>query len=472
MSPLNFNSNILTPGQAYVIGVGRSGIAAAKVLKKKGWQVILSDSNENPTLQKQAQELAQEGIEVRLKHSFNLEDQEKPDLIVVSPGVPWDAAILEKARKKEIEIMGEIELAYRYLSNVPWIGITGTNGKTTTTALIAAIFQAAGLNAPACGNIGYAACELVLNPTQPLDWVIAEISSFQIESSSTLSPQIGVWTTFTPDHLNRHKTMENYYRIKASLLERSRSKVFNGDDAYLAQVGVVDWSSAHWTSTKGREGLGSQLLAEVYLEDLGIMAFGELIMPINLFKMQGNHNWQNLLLAIAVARLAKIDTAAIVEAITNFSGVVHRLEKICTIDGLDYINDSKATNYDAAQVGLSAVTGPVILIAGGQAKEGDDLAWLETIKEKVSSVLLIGQASTLFAERLEALDYLNYEKVETMEKAVLRSLELGKEQKAKVVLLSPACASFDQYKSFEERGDHFRYLAQQLAMSNDILKDG
>jgi len=449
---------------AEVIGVGRSGIAAARVLSKTGYQVVLSDSNDSANLQKQSQELAQEGIEVRLKYTPTLDGQPKPDLIVVSPGVPWDIPLIEQAQKKQIEVIGEIELAYRHLAHIPWVGVTGTNGKTTTTALIEAIFRSFGLNAPACGNIGYAACELVLNQPEQLDWVIAEISSYQIESSSKLSPTIGVWTTFTPDHLNRHKTMENYFKIKSSLLDRSKHKVFNGDDPYLLSK-INSSEDIHWTSTK-------KLLDDsgVYIENNWIRAFGELIMPINLFKMPGNHNWQNLLLAVAVARLANIDKEAIVEAMSNFSGVIHRLEKICTIGGVDYINDSKATNYDAAQVGLEAVEGPVILIAGGQAKEGDDKAWLEIIKAKTAAVLLIGQASELFARRLEDVGYLNYEKIDNMEKAIPRSLELAKATKAGIVLLSPACASFDQYSSFEHRGEHFRHLSQKLAMSNDILK--
>ena len=474
MSLTHFNNKVtdlLTPGRAHIIGVGRSGIAAAKVLKKKGWQVVLSDSNDNPSLQQQAQDISSEGIDVKLAHRLNLLETQL-DLIVISPGVPWDSPILEEARDKKIAIIGEIELAYCCLSSVPWIGITGTNGKTTTTALTAAIFQTAGMSAPACGNIGYAACELALKNSEHLpDWIIAEISSFQIESSSTLSPQIGVWTTFTPDHLNRHKTMENYYKIKASLLKRSKYQVFNADDAYLSQVGTTDWTkNAYSISTQGRR--LNNLENSVYLEDNWIRAFGELIMPVNLFKMPGNHNQQNLLLAVAVARLAGIEKSAIVEAMTKFTGVVHRLEKVSTIQGIDYINDSKATNYDAAQVGLSSVKGSVILIAGGQAKEGDDQAWLETIKQKVSTVLLIGQAASLFAKRLEDAGYTQYEQVQTMERAVQRSWELSQTQKVQVVLLSPACASFDQYKSFEERGEHFRYLSEQLAIGNDILKGG
>ncbi|NER04434.1 MAG: UDP-N-acetylmuramoyl-L-alanine--D-glutamate ligase, partial [Okeania sp. SIO3C4] len=216
--------------KTHIIGLGKSGVAAARLLKKNGWEVELSDRNTSDSLEQQQQQLTQEGITVKLGYSF--EPETSLDLVVVSPGVPWDIPPLQRARESGIETIGEMELAWRYLKSSPWVGITGTNGKTTTTALVAAIFQTAGLNAPACGNIGYAACELALLETPP-DWVIAEISSYQIESSSTLAPQIGVWTTLTPDHLSRHHTIENYFNIKASLLNRSQIQVFNSDDSYM-----------------------------------------------------------------------------------------------------------------------------------------------------------------------------------------------------------------------------------------------
>ena len=461
--------------RAEVIGLGRSGIAAAKVLNQDDWDVTLGDSatkdsilsrSNGQELQKSIHELEQENIAVKLAYSPNLAEN-KPDLIVVSPGVPWDIPILVTAREQGIDTIGEIELAWRYLSEIPWLGVTGTNGKTTTTALIAAMFKAAGLSAPACGNIGYAACELVLQQNQPgnnLDWVVAELSSYQIEASAQLQPRIGLWTTFTPDHLSRHKTLEHYSQIKASLLDRSCQAIFNGDDPYLRKLGETQWQNAYWTTIGDKDNLfGDREVKRdrlVWIEDSWIVAFGELILPLSLFKMPGKHNQQNLLLAVAAARLAGIDKNAIAEAITSFPGVPHRLEYLGTYQGVDYINDSKATNYDAAEVGLASVDAPVILIAGGQAKSGEDKAWIEQIKQKASSVLLIGEAADYFAQRLSESDYSNYEIVETLDNAVIRSAELAQQNDAKVVLLSPACASFDQYLSFEHRGDRFRELCQ------------
>ncbi|MCL6755066.1 UDP-N-acetylmuramoyl-L-alanine--D-glutamate ligase [Nostoc sp. CCCryo 231-06] len=487
--------------RATVIGLGKSGVAAARLLKREGWEVELSDSNTSETLLQQQQELAPEQITVKLGQSLELNGANLPQLIVVSPGVPWDIPVLIKARQLGIETIGEMELAWRNLQSLPWVGITGTNGKTTTTALIAAIFQAAGLNAPACGNIGYAASEVALswrgkgagsreqgaggaeekfnnsctdaiNRVSSLDWVIAEVSSYQVESSSSLAPRIGVWTTFTPDHLSRHKTLENYYNIKAKLLRQSELQVFNGDDAYLRQQGLSAWPDAYWTSVKGKDFLISE--KGFYIEDdwvvekLTATSAPEPIVKVSSLRMVGEHNQQNLLMAVATARLAGINRDAIARAIVEFPGVAHRLEHICTWEGIDFINDSKATNYDAAEVGLASVKSPAILIAGGEAKAGDDTGWLAQIQAKAAAVLLIGSAAPTFAQRLQEVGYYSYEIVETMERAVPRAAELAKEYEAPVVLLSPACASFDQYPNFEVRGDRFRQLCLAWAEAEKL----
>jgi UDP-N-acetylmuramoylalanine--D-glutamate ligase len=472
--------------RATVIGLGKSGVAAARLLKREGWEVELSDSNTSETLLVQQQELAAEQITVKLGQSLELNGDNLPQLIVVSPGVPWDIPVLIKARQLGIETIGEMELAWRNLRSLPWVGITGTNGKTTTTALIAAIFQAAGLDAPACGNIGYAACDVALSQvnkgagsreqgaggdnftsSSSLDWVIAEVSSYQIESSVSLAPRIGVWTIFTPDHLSRHKTLENYYNIKAKLLRQSELQVFNGDDPYLRQQGLSAWPNAYWTSVKGKDFLisekGFYIENDWVVEKLTATSIPEPIVKVSTLRMVGEHNQQNLLMAVATARLAGINRDAIARAIVEFPGVAHRLEHICTWEGIDFINDSKATNYDAAEVGLASVKSPAILIAGGEAKAGDDTGWLAQIQTKAAAVLLIGSAAPAFAQRLQEVGYYSYHIVETMERAVPRAAELAKEYEAAVVLLSPACASFDQYPNFEVRGDRFRQLCLDWA---------
>lgn len=443
---------------AHVIGLGKSGIAAALLLRNEGWEVVLSDRTTSPLLTDAVPQLQSQGVTVRLGHSFTA--QEAINLVVVSPGVPWDIAALVEAREQGIEVIGEMELAWRSLRDRPWIGITGTNGKTTTTALTSAIFQTAGLQAPACGNIGYAACDLAMAKNIP-DWVIAELSSYQIEAASTLAPKIGLWTTFTPDHLARHKTLPNYFCIKASLLHRSEQAVFNGDDPYLQANAPHLFPDAYWTSVQGREAI-APLQPLVYLEQGWVMAAGKPIVAAKALRMVGAHNQQNLLLAVAAAHLAEIDAEAIAQGVAAFPGVPHRLERVGTWQGISYINDSKATNYDAAEVGLRAIDGPAVLIAGGKAKEGDDTGWLQVIKDKAVYVLLIGDAAGAFAERFKAVGYDRYAIVETMEYAIKRSIELAPKLRATTVLLSPACASFDQYPNFEARGDHFRQICQDL----------
>lgn len=442
--------------QTYVIGLGKSGIAAARLLRRQGREVTICDRTLGEHLLPQQAALAAEGICVKLGYEFT--PTADIDLVVVSPGVPWDLPALVDARSQGIETIGEMELAWRALRHLPWLGITGTNGKTTTTELVAAIFRAAGLNAPACGNIGYAACQVALDP-EP-DWVIAELSSYQIEAASGPKPQVGIWTTFTPDHLSRHKTLENYARIKASLMDRSHTVVLNGDDPYLRQHCPGRWPRIHWTSVGGAAAI-APLQPDTYLEAGWVVHQGQPIVQASALKMVGAHNQQNLLMSVAAACLAGIPSEAIVRGIETFPGVAHRLEYILTWQGIDYINDSKATNYDAAEVGLKSVQSPAILIAGGEAKQGNDLPWLAQIQQQAAAVLLIGQAAPQFAQRLAAVGYDRYEIVDTLEQAILRSRELGPQLNARVVLLSPACASFDQYPNFEARGDDFRQLCQR-----------
>ena len=446
---------------AHVIGLGKSGIAAARLLLREGWDVVLSDRKTTPLLVDTVSTLQSEGVSVRLGYSFSATDE--AHLIVVSPGVPWDIPALVDAREHGTEVIGEAELAWRSLSDRPWVGITGTNGKTTTTALTASIFQAAGLDAPACGNIGNALCEVALHQAVP-DWLIAELSSYQIEASSTLTPKIGLWTTFTPDHLARHKTLENYFRVKAKLLHQSDAIVLNGDDPYLRTHAPSQFTEPYWTSVNGSEAI-APLSPLAYIEGPWVKVNGHPVVEVGALGMGGYHNQQNLLMAVAAAYLAGIETAAIAQGVADFPGVPHRLEQVGTWHGITFINDSKATNYDAAEVGLKSVAAPAVLIAGGQAKEGDDAAWFKMIQTKAARVLLIGSAAEMFAQRLEAIGYEQCEIVETMEQAVKRSAEIAPSLQVKNVLLSPACTSFDQYSNFEARGDHFRNLCRELGAS-------
>ncbi|NJK61331.1 MAG: UDP-N-acetylmuramoyl-L-alanine--D-glutamate ligase [Synechococcaceae cyanobacterium SM2_3_1] len=454
-----------------VLGLGTAGVAAARLLKAQKHQVIALDELDTPLLHQRQMDLETQGIEVRLHTPLRL--QAGVEQVVVSPGIRWDHPVLQQARLQGIPVFGEAELAWQSLKHVPWVGITGTNGKTTTTALIAAIFAAAGKRAPACGNIGLPLCQVALESLQTgitPEWIIAELSSYQLEASPTLaspavSPKtlrIGVWTTLTPDHLERHGTLEAYAAIKSRLLDRVSHRVLNGDDRFLKQY-LERWPQCLWTSCIHPE-------APVHIQGDWIWIKGDPVAALGDFpqRLPGHHNLQNLLMAVATAHWAGLKQEAIARALAEFPGVAHRLETVRKLNGVRFVNDSKATNYDASLVGLQSLPAPIILIAGGEPKQGNDQAWLQVIQEKVVAVMLIGRAAALFAEQLQANGFTELHWAHTLDVAVALAwhqaqvlLATGTDTEV-TVLLSPACASFDQYANFEERGEHFRQCCQHL----------
>jgi UDP-N-acetylmuramoylalanine--D-glutamate ligase len=435
--------------RADIVGAGKSGQAAAAALHKKGFQVILWDRQDSEALRVMQYQLETQGIAVELGQDYFPDP--KTALIVVSPGVPWNHPGLEAARKLGISVIGEVQLAWQLLPECPWIAVTGTNGKTTTTALIGAIFQQAGLNAPTCGNIGRPICDLVVKEEKP-DWVIAEMSSYQIESAPQVAAQIAVWTTFTPDHLERHGTVENYAAIKASLLDKAQCAILNGDDPFLCKQIVP---GQIWTSTQEK--------ASVWVDKGQIMIEAEPLMAVAEILIPGNHNLQNVLMAVAAAWQAGIPGPSIIKAIQSFLGVPHRLQLAGTLTGIRFFNDSKATNYDAALVALQAIQGPTVLICGGEAKKGDPTVWLEAIDRWCVAVVLIGSASKLFGEWCAERQFPSIHYAETLERAVPTAFALAQQKGAKQVLLSPACASFDQFKNFEARGEQFIAFVASLS---------
>lgn len=422
-----------------VWGLGRSGQAAAKLLQAQGECVTVYDQADTENLRRQAQVLAEQGIRVILGELVSAEQ------IVVSPGISWQHPLLQESRSRGCRVLGEAELAWRVLKAIPWVAITGTNGKTTTTALIAAIWQANGWRAPACGNIGLPLSGIALEAISAgvfPDWIVAELSSYQIEASPSISPAIGLWTTFTADHLERHGTLEHYAAIKSSLLKQSRSAILNAQDPYLKSQ-QAQWPQALWCG----EGL-------VRIENDQLYYDNQPILPLHDYQLLGRHNQQNLMLAVAAAITANIPPATIRQAVQSFKAPPHRLEPVCERAGVRYVNDSKATNYDAAEVGLRAITSPIVLIAGGQAKHGDDRAWLAEIQARCTHVILIGAAAPQFAARLASVGYNQVQTVATLDEAVPLAASLA--TPGSTVLLSPACASFDHYANYEERGEHFR----------------
>jgi UDP-N-acetylmuramoylalanine--D-glutamate ligase len=434
--------------KAAVVGLGKSGFSAAKVLLAKGWSVSLWDSKDSSSLRSAIQSL-DSAVTVHLGQEFD--PTEALNLVIVSPGVPWDHPGLAKARTQGIEVYGDVEFAWRTLPPCPWICVTGTNGKTTTTSLLSAIFKEAGLQAPAVGNIGRPATEIFWEASP--DLVLAELSSFQIEASPTITPDLSIWTTFTPDHLNRHGTLERYSKIKEGLSDRAKQVVLNGDDPYVRSM-QSRWPKALVTSIHDPD-------APVGVQDGWVQVQGKPILPVSEIQLPGEHNLQNVLMAVAAAQAKGVDSVVIRVAIRNFMGVPHRLETVAQVEGVTFINDSKATNYEAALVALEAMAQPVILLAGGQSKAGDPAAWLSKIQDKALGVVLFGEAAPLFSDFLHGIGYTNVQSCEDLTAAVPLALAQA-QNSCSVVLLSPACASYDQYQNFEERGEHFRRLCQEL----------
>jgi UDP-N-acetylmuramoylalanine--D-glutamate ligase len=385
--------------------------------------------------------------------------------VIVSPGIRWDHPTLVSLRQQGIRTAGEISTAWEATAAVPWIGITGTNGKTTVTHLVAHLLQQAGLDAPMCGNVGYSAAELALarGGAAVPNWLVVELSSYQIESAPQLSPRIGVWTTLTPDHLERHGTLDNYRAIKRSLLERSAVRILNGDDPDLRNR-AASWDQARWITAGSREAaLAAGLEPVLWIEADQVCDASGALLDARALAMPGAHNRQNLLMAVAVGLEAGLSPAQMEAALRTFPGVPHRLERIRELDGVTWFNDSKATNYDAAEVALRALAGPLVVLAGGEAKQGDATSWISGLQREAPAVVLFGAAQAAFAQLLREANYSGQvHSVDGLMEAVPLARQLAASHGCSAVLLSPACASFDQYQDFEARGEHFRTLVQSL----------
>ena len=461
------------PGQPYtlVLGLGRSGVGAARLLRQQGSSVLLIDSGSAPALDAKAAMLRAEGIAVALgvplSESLLLQLEAQPERVIVSPGIRWDHPALEALRRAGIPSTGEISTAWEATRPVPWIGITGTNGKTTVTHLVAHLLAAAGLDAPMCGNVGRSAAELALERLQPGQrlpgWLVVELSSYQIEAAPVLAPRIGLWTTLTPDHLERHGTLDHYRAIKRSLLEHSQVRILNGDDPDLRSR-AASWDQARWITAGSRPiALAAGVDPHLWIEGDQVISSGGPLLDARALAMPGAHNRQNLLMATAVGLELGLDGAAMEAAFRAFPGVPHRLERVGELAGVTWFNDSKATNYDAAEVALKALDGPLVVLAGGEAKLGDASGWIAQLRRQASAVVLFGAASHAFQSLLQQGGYSGrVERVEGLAEAVPLAHRLSATLTCRAVLLSPACASFDQYSDFEARGDHFRTLVQAL----------
>lgn len=432
-----------------VLGFSKSGIAAAKYLSRHGADVYITEYREQkPEDLEQLNELEAEGIKVEFGgHSDDFVKESY--LAVTSPGIPPHSEIMKRLRDEKIKVISEIELAASQTGK-PFVAITGTNGKTTTTALTAHILSSE-YNAQPCGNYGKPPCDLIDDKT--IDYFVCECSSFQLEYSNSFQPQISVWTNFTPDHIDWHNGIENYFMAKAKIFKGSQAPAFavlNAKDAKLLEFSKEAAGEVFMFGDEVGENCCYVKDDAIYYKRNGKE---EHIIDLKDTPLIGEHNYQNVECSVVCAKLEGISNEHIKEAIMSFKVPEHRLEKVCEMNGITFYNDSKATNPEAALVAINSFNDcNVALIAGGRDKNTDLKEFCEAIKKHISTVVLIGEASERFEDNLKNSGYENILRENSMQSAIDKSISL----KPDVVLLSPACASFDMFSGYEERGKVFK----------------
>lgn len=437
-----------------VIGLARTGIATARFCADHGAIVSAIDSHAESELGPDVLSLREEGVKLELggqPESSLL----KQDLVIPSPGVPADAPLLQQARAKGITVWSEIELADRFLDG-RLIGITGSNGKTTTTSLVHHILQVAGFSTMVAGNIGTPLISRVALTSEGTTTVV-ELSSFQLELIETFHPDIAVLLNLTPDHLDRHKTMEAYAAAKARIFEKQTESdfaVLNADDPGVVRVAPKRpqnyWFSRKKEVSQGAYLRGDELVFRTSKQEEVLLKREEISLP-------GAHNLENVLAAVTAARLEGASVAAISEAVRTFPGVEHRLEFVAEIAGVRYYNDSKATNVDATLKALEAFPGRVLVILGGKDKGSDYSVLQGALRERSVLALLIGAAAEKIEQQIAGSVALEH--AENLERAVEIAGQAAR--RGDVVLLAPACASFDQFENYEHRGRVFKELVRR-----------
>lgn len=441
-----------------VSGIARSGISAALTLKNLGAAVTLQDLKKRDEFDDEILSLENKGINLYLGNNPD-NIISIFDLIIVSPGIPCDLPFFEKANALSIPIWSEIELGYK-LCNNPIIAITGTNGKTTTTALTGQIIKNYRPSSQIVGNIGVPFTQKVLELASD-SFVIAEISSFQLETIKEFKPKISAVLNITPDHLNRHNTVENYTRIKERIFENQDENDFlilNYDDEACkkmkehAHCKTIFFSRLH------------ELQEGIFLKDKNIYAklnnYDEIILNIDELNILGNHNVENAMAAVAICICANIPIDIIKATLKEFKAVEHRIEYVTTINNVEYYNDSKGTNPDAAIKSIEAMKRPILLIGGGYDKGSDFSAWINSFGNKVKYLVVIGEVADKIIETAKKYNFNNYCKASTLKEAV--EICYNKAENGDCVLLSPACASWDMFDSYEQRGDLFKEFVFNL----------
>ncbi len=438
-----------------VLGLGKSGFAAAKLARKMGANVFVSDSSYNDATKKNKDTLTSIGIEVEIgRHSDNV--YKNKHLIILSPGIPPDIPILRKAKEENIKVVSEIEFA-SWFSLAKIIAITGTNGKTTTTILIKNMLKEAGYNAIVAGNIGTALSEKVESLSES-DIIVAEISSFQLETIHKFRPFISLVLNITPDHLDRYKNMANYTRAKSLIFKNQTAKNFtilNYDDPIVSKFENTTKAHVSFFSRKIQTCNAFIKNGKIFI---GSDAKDKEVCGINELRIKSAHNLENMLAAICAASIFKINPVIIKTSLAKFIGLPHKTEFVNKINNVTFINDSKATNVDAAKAAIKNTQSPIILIMGGKHK-GSSYAYLEqVIRNKVRHLILMGESKDIIKKDIGELVPITY--VYSMDDAVEEAFSLANPNDT--ILLSPACSSFDMFQNYIERGNLFKNAVNTL----------
>jgi UDP-N-acetylmuramoylalanine--D-glutamate ligase len=445
----------LTGKRLLVVGLARTGLIASLFAAGYGAVVTATDEKPESELRETAERLRAAGVTLQLG-SHDAADFLNQDLIVLSPGVPADLPQLKRARTRGIPVWSEIELAWRFLRG-KLVAVTGSNGKTTTTALIAHILKGASIPTLVGGNIGTPLLALAESSTDSTV-TVAEVSSFQLETVEAFRPEIGVLLNLTPDHLDRHASFEEYAAAKMRMFDNQIERdaaVLNADDPEVARR-MPSRPQIYWFSRTKRVAQGAFLRdGQIFFRDRG----SEIpLVRREQIPLRGEHNVENVLAACAAAYLAGAEASAIAAGVSSFRAVEHRLEFVAEVGGVSYYNDSKATNVDAALKAIEAFPGPLIVILGGKDKGSPYTPLREPLRARAKAALLIGDAAEKISADLG--DAVACDRAGTLERAVKIAAQRG--EPGDVVLLAPACSSFDQFQNYEHRGRAFKELVAKL----------
>ena len=440
-------------GEIAVVGLGRSGVAASRLLRARGLSVYASDTGTSDAHQRWASTARAAGADVELG-GHDLARIGSATAVVVAPGVPPDVAPLAHAREQGREIVAEAELGLTELTRTRYVAITGTNGKTTTTSLAAHALSHAGLDIQAAGNIGVPVCDVALAEQKP-EWLALELSSFQLHDMPLVKPTVAVITNLAPNHLDRYKSLEEYYGDKLLLLRNSTSDsvtVLNGDDETLLELAAGVSGSVLRFSLEHR--------ADAWFDRLGgqLMVGEREVLAREDLPLLGDHNVANALTVFLVGQALGVDLDAMAEGMANFEAIPHRVEPVREVDGVVWINDSKSTNVTSTEVALAALSRPFVLLLGGRHKGEPYTRLAPLLRDRCRAVVAYGEARPIIEQDLEG--HVRVIGADTFTDVIATARREA--QPGDAVLLSPACSSYDMFNNYEERGATFRQLVEEM----------